>query len=304
MAQTCFGASSSTRASSTKPRCSSWEATSQAKGSCRSSTPDVASGSSKLPGKRLLDESQLPPIEKRVRDMGFYPYRIAESDLEAVYTNESAVDEVFRQVMRDSVARWMSLAEERLAGTGIKLFVMIGNDDDTSLREVIAASTMAVDPEDKVVDIGEDFRMYSCGWANPTPWNTPREMPDDQFEGHLEQHLIGLERPERAIFNFHAPPYGTGLDRAPVLDANLKPVVSGGQIQMDYVGSHAVRAVIERYQPALGLHGHIHESRAVAKLGRTLCINTGSAYAEGVLHGALVTIDKKKGVQQHLLASG
>jgi Icc-related predicted phosphoesterase len=255
-------------------------------------------------GKELLDESQLPTVEKRVRDMGFYPYRIAESDLEAVYTNESAVDEVFRQVMRDSVARWMSLAEERLANTGIKLFVMIGNDDDTSLREVIATSTMAIDPEDKVVDVGEDFRMYSCGWANPTPWNTPREMPDDQFEGHLEQHLVGLERPERAIFNFHAPPYGTGLDRAPVLDANLKPVVSGGQIQMDYVGSRAVRAVIERYQPALGLHGHIHESRAVAKLGKTLCINTGSAYAEGVLHGALVTIDKKKGVQQHLLASG
>jgi Icc-related predicted phosphoesterase len=239
-----------------------------------------------------------------VRDMGLYPYRIAEADLEAAYTSETAVDEIFRQVMRDSVARWMSLAEERLAGTGIKLFVMIGNDDETSLRDVIAASSMAVDPEDKVVDIGEGFQMYSCGWANPTPWNTPREMPDDQFEEHLEQHLLGLDRPERAIFNFHAPPYGTGLDQAPMLDANLKPIVRGGQIQMDFVGSHAVRAVIERYQPALGLHGHIHESRAIARLGKTLCINTGSAYAEGVLHGALVTIDQKKGVQQHLLLSG
>ena len=73
---------------------------------------------------------------------------------------------------------------------------------------------------------------------------------------------------------------------------------------MDYVGSHVVRAVIERYQPALGPDGDVHESRAVAELGRTLCINTGSAYAEGVLDGALVTIDKKKGVEQHVLASG
>lgn len=257
-----------------------------------------------ITGKQLVDEAQLPEIEKRIRDIGFYPYRIPEADLEAVSTSESAVEDVFRQVMRDSVARWMRLAEERLAGTDIKLFVMIGNDDDTSLRDVIAASSVVVDPEDKVVDVGEGFTMYSCGWANPTPWNTPREMPDDEFEVHLEQHLVGLDRPERAIFNFHAPPYGTGLDRAPVLDANLKPVVSGGQIQMDFVGSHAVRAVIERHQPALGLHGHIHEARAVAKLGKTLCINTGSAYAEGVLHGALVTIDSKKGVKQHLLASG
>jgi Icc-related predicted phosphoesterase len=255
-------------------------------------------------GQELLDESQLPAVEKRVRDIGFYPYRIAEADLDAVCASETAVDEVFRQVMRDSVTRWMGFAEERLAGTDIMLFVMIGNDDETSLRDVIAASARAIDPEDKVVDVGEDFKMYSCGWTNPSPWNTPREMSEGEFEQHLEQHLVGLERPERAIFNFHAPPYGTALDRAPTLDASLKPVVSGGQIQVDFVGSKAVRVVIERHQPALALHGHIHESRGVARLGKTLCINTGSEYAGGVLHGALVTIDKKKGVLRHLLASG
>ena len=218
--------------------------------------------------------------------------------------SDEAVDEVFSQVMRDSLARWMALAEERLAGTGISLFVMIGNDDDVSLRDVLAASPAVIDPEDVVVDIGEGFSMYSCGWANPTPWNTPREMPDDEFERHLEAHLEGLGDPSRAIFNFHAPPYGTALDQAPQLDDTLKPVVSGGTITMTSVGSKAVRAVIERHQPALTLHGHIHESRGIARLGRTICINTGSEYAEGVLHGAIVTIDKKKGVQQHVLASG
>jgi len=252
----------------------------------------------------LLDESQLPAVEKRIRDMGFYPYRMREADLEAVLADKAAVDEVFRQVMRDSMTSWLHLAEERLAGTRVKLFVMIGNDDEPSLRDVIASSPVAIDPEGQAVDVGDGFTMYSCGWANPSPWNTPRELPDDQLEAHLEQLLVGLTSPERAIFNFHAPPYGTGLDRAPRLDANLKPVVSGGQIVMDSVGSHAVRAVILRYQPALGLHGHIHESRGIAKVGRTLCINPGSTYAEGVLHGALVTLDKKKGVRQHMLTSG
>ena len=255
-------------------------------------------------GKALHDECDLPAVERRVRDLGMYPYRIAEADLEGLCTNQSAIEEIFRKVMRDSVARWMSLAEERLSETDIRLFVMIGNDDEVSLREIVATSSVAVDPEDRVVDVGEDFIMYSCGWTNPTPWNTAREMRDEEFIEHLEQHVVGIESPEKTIFNFHAPPYGTALDRAPMLDASLKPVVRGGQVQMDYVGSRAVRAMIEHYQPALGLHGHVHESRAVAKVGKTLCINSGSAYSDGILHGALVTIDRRKGVQRYQLTSG
>ncbi len=153
-------------------------------------------------------------------------------------------------------------------------------------------------PERRVVDetLAHLLRRYA---AQP-----PREMPDDLLEHHLEDHLVDLEDPARAIFNVHAPPYGSGLDQAPVLDARPKPVVSGGAVTVTAVGSKAVRAVIERHQPALGLHGHIHESRGIAKIGHTICINTGSAYADGVLHGAIITLDRKKGVRQHLMASG
>ncbi len=257
-----------------------------------------------ITGRRLLDDDEVPAVEKRVRDIGFYPYRIAEDDLAAVYASDEAVQQVFSRVMRDTLASWLALAEERLAGTGIRLYVMIGNDDDVSLRDVLAASPPVIDPEDVVVDVGEGFSMYSCGWANPTPWSTPREMPEDEFERHLEAHLEDLADPSRAIFNFHAPPYGTALDQAPQLDDTLKPVVSGGTLTMTSVGSKAVRAVIERHQPALTLHGHIHESRGIARLGRTICINTGSEYAEGVLHGAIVVLDRKKGVRSHTMASG
>ncbi len=257
-----------------------------------------------ITGDRLLRESELPEVERRVRDLGLYPYRIRREELEGMYADERAVGDVFAKVMRDTLADWLRLAEERLAGRGIRLYVMIGNDDDESLREVIAASPIAVDPEDQVIEIGEGFRMFSCGWANPTPWHTPREMPEDLLEQHLEAHLTDLEDPSRAIFNFHAPPYGSGLDQAPVLDATLKPVVSGGAVTVAAVGSKAVRAVIERHQPALGLHGHIHESRGIARIGRSICINTGSAYSEGVLHGAIVTLDARKGVKRHILATG
>ena len=257
-----------------------------------------------ITGERLLTESELPEVERKIRDLGLYPYRIRKEELDGMYSDERAVGGVFARVMRDTLVGWLRLAEERLAGTGVRLYVMIGNDDDESLREVIAASPIAIDPEDQVIDIGDGFSLFSCGWANPTPWHTPREMPDDLLEHHLEDHLVDLDDPARAIFNFHAPPYGSGLDQAPVLDARLKPVVSGGAVTVTAVGSKAVRAVIERHQPALGLHGHIHESRGIAKIGHTICINTGSAYAEGVLHGAIITLDRKKGVRQHLLASG
>ncbi len=255
-------------------------------------------------GEQLLGEDQLAAVEKRIRDMGFYPHRVTQDELESLYADEAAVGDVFAKVMRDTLAGWLDLAEERLAGTGTQLYVMIGNDDDVSLREVIASSTVAVDPEDQPVEVGEGFTMYSCGWSNRTPWDTPRELPEDEFERHLEEHVAGMQTPDRTIFNFHCPPYGTGLDRAPLLDETLKPIVRAGAVEMADVGSTAVRKVIERHQPALGLHGHIHESRGIAKLGRTLCINTGSEYAEGVLHGALITLDAKKGVRRHTLASG
>jgi len=106
----------------------------------------------------------------------------------------------------------------------------------------------------------------------------------------------------RTIFNFHAPPYGTGLDEAPALDAELRPM-HGGAV-MKPVGSTAVREVIEEHQPALSLHGHIHEARGNARIGRTLCINPGSSYEQGDLLGAVIDLDGKKKVKRFLLTSG
>ena len=53
----------------------------------------------------------------------------------------------------------------------------------------------------------------------------------------------------------------------------------------------------------LGLHGHIHESQGVIKIGRTTCINPGSEYGEGVLRGCLITLGKDQ-VKSHQLTAG
>jgi len=107
-----------------------------------------------------------------------------------------------------------------------------------------------------------------------------------RLRGLAEQLEPGLD----TIFNLHCPPHGTSLDRAPQLTAELKVVLDGGEPRIVPVGSTAVRTLIEEVQPVLSLHGHIHESKAVAKIGKTTCVNPGSAYSEGVIDGAVVEV--------------
>jgi Icc-related predicted phosphoesterase len=255
-------------------------------------------------GEQAFTEDQLPALESRIRDLGLYPYRMTADQLAAVEKDRGAIDALFLQIMRETLERWIHLAEERLQGKGVRLYVMLGNDDEPTLREVLASSPLVVDPEDRAVELGEGFQMLSCGFANPTPWHSPREMPEEELQRHFENLVSQLGDPTRSVFNLHVPPIRTAIDTAPVIDENLSPVIQGGSILMGPAGSEAVRAVIEKYQPLLALHGHIHESRGTVKIGKTVCINPGSAYGEGVLHGVLFELDKRKGLKRYQLTSG
>ena len=255
-------------------------------------------------GDQTFSEDQLPALERRIRDLGLYPYRMTEEKLTAVEHDQGAIDALFLQIMRETLERWLSLADERLRGKGVRLYVMLGNDDEPVLREALANSPFVVDPEDRIVELGEGFQMLSCGFANPTPWHSPREMPEEELQRYIESFVNQLDDPSRSVFNLHVPPIRTAIDAAPVIDENLSPVIQGGSMLMGPAGSEAVRAVIEKYQPLIALHGHIHESRGTVKIGKTVCINPGSAYGEGVLHGVLFELDKRKGLKRYQLTSG
>jgi Icc-related predicted phosphoesterase len=255
-------------------------------------------------GEQAYAEDQLPSLERRIRDLGLYPHRMTVDELETLEHDRVAIDKLFLKIMQETLERWLQLADERLRGKGVRLFVMLGNDDEPVLREVLAKSSLVVDPEDQIVDLGEGFQMLSCGFANPTPWQSPREMPEDALQHHIEGLVSHLADPARSVFNLHVPPIRTPIDTAPVVDENLSPVIQGGSMLMGPAGSEAVRSVIEKYQPLIALHGHIHESRGTVKIGKTVCINPGSAYGEGVLHGALFELDKRKGLKRYQLTSG
>lgn len=269
--------------------------------------PIVASGGSwelTLQEQRhvLTGEDELRAMEKRISDRGYYPVRLSREEVDAWAGDPDAVDRRFREEMLRSVERWLALADERLKGTGIRCIVSPANDDIFEIDPLIEAATL--------VDLGESnaialdgFTLVSTGWANPTPWNTFRELPEDELRARIDGLVAEVSDPRRAIFNFHAPPYGSNLDSAPKLDADMN-YVSGGQALVP-VGSRAVRDSIAAYGPVLSLHGHIHEGRGAVKLGRTLAVNPGSTYEDGVLQAAIVDLDAKKGeVKRYLLING
>jgi uncharacterized protein len=257
-----------------------------------------------LSGDRVLTEADVGQAEARIRDMGFYPYRTTDEELEETWDQPAAVDAIFLSLMRKTLAGWLDLAEQRLAGTGIQLYMMTGNDDPPELQEMLRDAPGVTETEGQLVELGEGITMASYGWSNRTPWNTPREMDDDELEKQIETVVAEVPRPERAVFNLHVPPARTAIDLAPALDDTLKPVVKGGALMMKSVGSEGVRRVLERHQPMLGLHGHIHESRGAVRLGRALSINPGSEYGDGVLRGALLELDARKGVRSYQLPAG
>jgi len=249
---------------------------------------------------RTLEE--VTEAEKRIRFNGFYPYRCTPDELARMEADRAYADRVFRQVMRASVERWVRLAEERLRGTGVRCFIMPGNDDEFEIDEVLAGSDVVVNPDGAIVEI-DGYQLLSLAWANPTPWNSPRELPEEELAARIERLARELDPSLPVIFNLHCPPYDSTLDSAPQLREDLSVVMVGGQPNMVPVGSRAVREAIERYQPVVSLHGHIHESRGAVRIGRTLCINPGSAYGEGVLHGALVRLENDR-VASYQLVSG
>lgn len=244
-------------------------------------------------------ETEVDELTKTIRQAGSYVVRLTRAEKDVLDLHPDKVPELFRQAIVETLQRWMSVARERLEPLGVPIFVSAGNDDESYVDEVLGSAGYAQYPEGRVVSLPDGFEMISCGYANVTPFDSPRELPEEELEARIEMMVSRLERPSRAIFNLHCPPQGTALDSAPLLDRDLRPVVRGGSVVMTPAGSVATRRVIERHQPLLGLHGHIHESRGAQKLGRTLCVNPGSEYSEGVLRGVLVELntDKIKGWQ-------
>jgi uncharacterized protein len=260
---------------------------------------------SRLYGRdRVVTAEELPALRKQIADAGFYAYETTPDEIAAFSENPGLVEETFRKHMHLTLAQWISLAEERLDGTGITCLLAPGNDDPLFVDDLLGSSDMLINPEGQLVELPGGFTMISVGYSNPTPWRSPRELPEEQLAARINAEAAKVPDMSRAIFNLHVPPKDTPIDQAMALDEQFRPVLKSGSPVITGVGSVAVREAIRTYQPMLGLHGHIHESRGEARIGRSKSINPGSEYSEGVLRGALITVSAKKGLRGYQLVAG
>jgi uncharacterized protein len=251
----------------------------------------------------LETQAEVEEFEKRVMNRGYYPLRVSDEEYRALQADPELVDKRFKEVMLEGTERWIAMAEDKLAGTGIRVVACPANDDMFEIDDLLAgARVVETGDEEHPIQLG-DLTMVSMGWTNPTPWHTFREAEEPELARRIERALEAAEDPKTTIFNFHAPPYGSRLDTAPALTEDLS-YVSGGQA-LRPVGSTSVRDAIKRYQPLLSLHGHIHESKGAVRLGSTLALNPGSSYEEGILQAAIVDVDpRKQKIKNYLLVNG
>jgi uncharacterized protein len=236
-------------------------------------------------------DAELAQLERDIADVGFYSFVGPREDAERMSRDAAERDALLHRLMNERVEAWMRLATERLAGSSVPLYLIPGNDDDFGIDPILDSDEFSpVNADGKVLDIAGGLQLLSYGWSNETPWQTPREVPEDELYRRLDALADQVVDPRRAIFMIHVPPHDSGLDTAPILDENLRPTVSAGDVLRGPVGSTAVRRVIEERQPLLSVHGHIHESGGERRLGSTVSVNPGSEANNGILRGYLIDI--------------
>jgi len=239
----------------------------------------------------MKNREELKRFEDRLRTTGTYMYLASPSELSELALDKARSERIFSELVLQRLKEWVEFADRNVT---TPLYVNAGNDDEPGVDDVLQASQKIIQPEDKMIRIDSKHEMISGGFANITPWHCPRDLPEEEITRRIEKKVLALQDPKSAIFNLHCPPVNSGLDTCPKLDTSVyppKPFMEAGGVVMFGAGSTAVRAAIEKYQPMLGLHGHIHESRYITKIGKSVCINPGSEYGEGVLRGVLVNID-------------
>ena len=253
-------------------------------------------------------QDQLKTLLEKIGVLGFYSKVMDEEEFRGLQADPQAVDSLFHVLAKQRLETWVQLAGERLAGTGIRCYITGGNDDYTDVLAVLPrdgdGAVRACEGE--VLPIDDHHTMASLGISTPTPWHRPREVTEDELAEVIQKLVAPIGDVSKCIFNFHDPPNDSTLDTCPMLDWTTDPptpIVKAGQVVMHGAGSRSVRLAVETHQPMMALHGHIHESPGVIRIGRTVCVNPGSEYGEGVLRGFLATLSEGK-VEGYQLTSG
>ena len=251
-----------------------------------------------------VSEAELPPLQRDVRKCGYYWKIMSRQEYEEEKAHPERIEALFDKVIQESVQNWVRKIEEVLPKE-MRVVLNPGNDDAFAVDEVLKKEPRIEYTIGRAYNIDDVHEMVNCDWVNPTPWNSPRECSEEELDRRLRIEIKRASNMEHLICDFHAPPLNTPIDSAPKLGKDMKPkfALLTGQPEFEHVGSKSVRKVIEEFQPKMGLHGHIHESAGICKIGRTVCVNPGSEYLEGTMHGYLLKLTPE-GLDQQPLIGG
>ena len=159
---------------------------------------------------------------------------------------------------------------EELDKIGKLIFYVPGNMDSVDSDNIEFSN---VKPLHARIRNFQGFNFIGLGASNPTPFNTPNELPEEMLSLLLGKTLEERPNDDPLILISHTPP----------LDSEADKIRSG-----NHVGSFCVRDFIEREKPIMVLCGHIHESKSISMISETLCINPGAG-----AHGNAVIIEIK-----------
>ncbi len=251
---------------------------------------------------KAVGDKDLDKVVKDLRGRGYYPLVTDKAGYEELASNRDRVRETFIKLMINALEEDLGKVVTRYREAGVKLLIMPGNDDYPEIADYVRkqASDVLVPIDEDVVELN-GYYFLGFGYSTPTPWNTPREVSEEELRARVER-LIGnvdQSRLSRLIMVIHDPPYNTLIDQAYQLSKDFKPMIRGGEFLRTHVGSKSVRALIEEYSPLMGMHGHIHEAPGIDYVksntgAKVPVINAGSEYSEGVLRAAYLIIEDNK----------
>jgi Icc-related predicted phosphoesterase len=241
-----------------------------------------------------IEPSGLEKFRTLVKDHCYIPYVCDQKQFEELnQATQDDIEKIFARLECQTLQEWVDMIPKKLT-KDVHVLIHPGNDDKFELDDVLKRSPYLTYAEESVVNLDGEHEAACLGWSNPTPWNSPRECSEDELMVMLEKLVSQVKNVDRSLFCLHCPPFESQIDQAPLLDKDLRPVLQGGRPVYIPVGSKSVRSIIEKYQPLLGMHGHIHECRGFMRIGRTQCMNPGSEYTEGILSAYLIELDGVK----------
>jgi Icc-related predicted phosphoesterase len=234
-------------------------------------------------------------------DAGYYPYVATPEESEELLQNYDRARSLLVRLASERIRGWVQLLKKIAKERGTRFYIALGDEDLHEVNEVLSSSSSALDAEGKVVAIDEEHQMISIGASRNQ--SQRQDLNEEGWRAQIDKLASEVSEMKKAIFNLHIPPRNTAIDRALVRDKRQRLVVAGCNPVTIPAGSQAVREAIEKYQPMLGIHGHFDESRGVARIGRTVCVNPGSEYSSGVLRGLLCELEGSS-VRSYVLTSG